>query len=515
MAAKRLFYITNQSLTLYLSDKQGVRQIDRYDVSPESLQRFTAQLAAQPDTPTYALTDLIEEEYRNEALPHVVGSDRKALVERKLGQLFRGTRYRTALRQGRQKKGRRDDEILFTSLSNAEGLNYWLDKVAEAKTPLAGIYSLPLLSQALLQKLKINQPNTLLISQQSNDMLRQTFFNDFYVKSSRLSHLSGDSDSVDLDVLLDVIKKNQRYLHRLRLLPLGSTLSVYFLAHPGATGFSRDAIPDTEELTFSFIDIDEAAEQIGFKSRPAGLQSDLFFVWLLSRVTPAGNYAPLVDRRYYMMHTARRLLVQSGIAATCASLAWGGFNLYRSAETWDDTVHVQAQAKQLEQHLAEAIEAIPPTPLPPYDLQNIVETTENLALQKANPEAMMIAISRALAVHPHLQLDEIEWQVAEAPLTDDAANQLDDDTETNQYQQASLTGHIRPFQEDFHKAFELVTDFVNSLRRDRAFVVVEPVAMPLDTDPASLLNGDVADNRSKTAQRFEIRAVLKVDGDAI
>ena len=516
MNTRRFFYITNQGLTLYLRNKGGLHRVDRYDIDPASLERFNAHLAAQPDIPSYTLTDLIEEDYRNETIPHVIGRDRKALIERKLGQLFRGTRYRTTVFQGRQKEGRRDDKLLFTSLTNAEYLNDWLDRLKQTKTPLAGVYSLPLVSQILLRKLNIRHPNTLLLSQQSNDMLRQTFFNEYDLKNSRLSHLSGADLTADLAFLLDIIQKNQRYLHRLRLLPLGTRLTVYFLAHRDTIGHRHHDMPDAEELSSHIIDMGEAAQRIGLKHQANTLDSEQFFVWLLSRATPSTNYAPQSDRRYFLMHQTRRYAYRASIAATIAGLAWSGLNLYHSAELRDDTALLQSETRQLDQRLSDAMAAMPQTPLPPDDMQSVVETNDRLTKRKSNPERMMIALSRALAVHPNLQLDEIEWSVTEAPVNDENNNEnSDDDTSRAVYQQALVKGHITPFQEDFHHAFALVTGFIKSLRRDRAFLRVEAIAMPLNTDPSSILNGNVASSDTKTTQRFEIRAVLKVDDDAV
>ena len=46
--------------------------------------------------PTYLLTDLIEEDFRHETIPHLSGSSRAALLQRKFDQFYRGTPFHKA-----------------------------------------------------------------------------------------------------------------------------------------------------------------------------------------------------------------------------------------------------------------------------------------------------------------------------------------------------------------------------------------------------------------------------------
>ena len=53
-------------------------------------------LTAYPATPVYLIVDAVEEDYRVETFPHTAGSAQKALLDRKLNQLYRTSTYRAA-----------------------------------------------------------------------------------------------------------------------------------------------------------------------------------------------------------------------------------------------------------------------------------------------------------------------------------------------------------------------------------------------------------------------------------
>ena len=113
--------------------------------------QFSALLQSN-HSPVYLLVDLIEEDFRYETVPHLRGSDRTALLQRKFDQYYRSTPFRKALLQIRQQEGRRDDEMLFTALTNPALIQPWLEILHKNCAPLAGIYSVPDISTPLIKE---------------------------------------------------------------------------------------------------------------------------------------------------------------------------------------------------------------------------------------------------------------------------------------------------------------------------------------------------------------------------
>jgi hypothetical protein len=102
-------------------------------------------------------------------------------MNHKKRRLFENAIYTYGVIQGRESQGRRDDLGLFIALNNPNLLQPWLNLIITFKIPLAGIYSLPLLSENLLKYLP-KAPYTLLVAHtppmgtHSAAGLRQSFF---------------------------------------------------------------------------------------------------------------------------------------------------------------------------------------------------------------------------------------------------------------------------------------------------------------------------------------------------
>ena len=149
-----------QSLLLFLSADRlhaqlmagGKIALQRdFTDTPDGRENFASFLQTAK-CPTYLLTDLIEEDFRHEIVPHLSGSSRTALLQRKFDQFYRGTPFHKATRLQRQKTGRRDDDMLFSALTNPSLITPWLNIMLAQQTPLAGIYSVPQISAPLVQR---------------------------------------------------------------------------------------------------------------------------------------------------------------------------------------------------------------------------------------------------------------------------------------------------------------------------------------------------------------------------
>lgn len=120
------------------------------------------------------------------------GADRRALLARKLGQLYFNSTLCTALSLGLIRNQRPEERVLLTALTNTELLAPWLDANVAAGIALAGIYSLPLLAAALLRRLGIADEPCLLLSVQDQSV-RQSYIENGELYFSRLAPLPNSS----------------------------------------------------------------------------------------------------------------------------------------------------------------------------------------------------------------------------------------------------------------------------------------------------------------------------------
>ncbi len=127
--ARTLLFLSADSFhaSIWSGGKLGASQYFSNDANGR--ENFSAFLKQHRD-PAYMLVDVIEEDFRLETVPHLTGSARKALLARKFEQFYRGTPFRQATLLLRQTDGRRDDEMMFSALTNPQRISPWLDAIA-------------------------------------------------------------------------------------------------------------------------------------------------------------------------------------------------------------------------------------------------------------------------------------------------------------------------------------------------------------------------------------------------
>jgi hypothetical protein len=525
MSHTRIFYLNAHQLMVYLWNGSELDVQCLFDSTPEGQVAFAEYLAAEADIVSAMLVDVVEEEYRNETIPHVLGRDRRAVQNRKLAQQFRHTPYRTCQLQGREKTGRKDDRVLLTALTNPGMITSWLTHINAANVPLAGVYSVPMLGAQLLRKLKIGDSNTLLITEQSNGLLRQSFHGDGYLKISRLSPLTEDSKNNYTKFIVTEIERNQRYLNRLRILPFGKMLDVYVVCHHSRIEQLQQQCQDSEVIRYHIIDINEAARQVGLQQTITDNTSDSLFIRLLAGERPATNYASTQERRYHLMYQARKMMVAAGVVLALSSTAWSVKNVVDGMQYNSSRLGAREQVQRLEENQLQLSRYLPKTPVSPRDMQAAVETYRLLQAYGTSPYLTMSAVGKHLQQYPGLQLDAIQWissldanssiahLEAEAESDDMtfAEQQADIDESTRLYQISLFKGTVKPFYGNYPSAFILVNRFVDSLRKDSRFVEVTATAMPLDVNSRSTLKGVSGTTEQINPAKFEIKTVLRIN----
>jgi len=537
MSIQRIFYITPYEVVIYRLQGGAWHQDARFPSGPESIQPLDEYLAAGKELLSCLYTDLIEEEYRIESIPHLSLRDRKALVQRKLRQQFRSTPFRAAHAQGREKRqknkrGRRDDKVLFTALTNPNNLIFWLDRLAVHKVPVVGIYSLPMISQCLLHKLHLKSEHTLLLTQQQGSLLRQSFFNNFDLKASRLIPISTHDHDERITIQLREVQKDQRYLKRMHLLPHDAQLNVCILTNGKEINHLQERCLDDANTRYQFIDINHVTDKLGLQGEMAAEQSEELFLHLLHEHLSCINYARPADRRYHRMRQLRKGMLATSLLFTLFS-AGISLNNLQSVERLNVEQHLSAdKLQQLERDYQQAQEALPKVLIEPLDMQAAVTAHSKLKKSRFDPKSLLVALSKGVDSNPRIQLEALEWHASDrykeksvtptAPLAIDAMDSpmdtsymADKRDSSELYQIATLKGYLEPVGENYHANFKLVEAFINSLRQTHFFINVSPTKMPLNTDPSVELSGEYNRDKGSPDATFEIRAVMRVSRDAV
>ncbi|MFN3397093.1 MAG: hypothetical protein ACK4ZS_01005, partial [Sulfurimicrobium sp.] len=400
MSTKIIICVTAQRAIAAMFEGGRLGPCQEFAVGEDGQRAFGDLLHDHPGIPVYLMVDFVEEDYHAEVLPHVSGFARQEMVRRKLTQFYRGTPYYTAWVQWRESDKRRDDHYLFAALTNAELLRPWLETLHLFRAPLAGIYLLPMVTQDLLARLKL-QASDLLVVTWHNGGLRQSFFQGGQLKTSRLALADQEHVNSAADLAAD-IGKTRLYLNSLRLVAREAKLMVLLLdTHDGMADLQRHLQADSGFTTTLRLSHDALSARLG--GVPLRCPYALHMT-ALGLQHPANNLAPASATRNFWRYRQRRLIYAASATLTALALAWTGANLYQSRQLDSATRQLETETQALQARYAEITKTFPQAPASAENLEKAVQLAIRVKQDSRTPQRAMLAISRALMANPDLIL---------------------------------------------------------------------------------------------------------------
>lgn len=517
---RRALYVTGHQLTAYEWRRGGLTEAFLFQLGEEGLSEFSSYLREAPSIPVYMVADLVEEEYRRDTVPHVSGQDRRGMVESRIARYFRDTPYHTARFQGRESGGRKDDRVLYSAITSPGLLTPWVDRILQAKVPLAGIYSLPLLCEALVPYVAGEDGQTLIMTLQGSGNLRQCFFSGRYLKMSRLAHVPSKEPAAVADAMLDEAEKLRRYLHSLRLLPRDRPLNVYMLTEGRIAEVLHARARDTDTMHCVLVEISRIADAMGMNPAFVSPYADALFTHMLLRRPPANHYASPRERRYNTLRYARNAMTAATIVLGLGAVAWSGLNVVNGMILSQRGEASQKQAAYYRQRYDEARTGMPELPAEPEELKRAVDAVAMLEEYRTTPLEAMELISLALDAFPELWVEQLAWgrgpgQPPAEEGTDKRKNRYRKADERPGDEHVVLEGRIDPFDGDYRAALDMLEAFAANLRGLQGVVEVRLLKLPLNLSPNQALSGSAVGDRARDEAGFSLIVVFgDQDGQA-
>lgn len=420
--------------------------------APDDRNRFDAFLQTAK-CPAYLLTDLIEEDFRHEIVPHLTGRNRTALLQRKFDQFYRSTPYSQATLLQRQKTGRRDDDMLFSALTNPALITPWLEIMLARQIPLAGIYSVPQISAPLVKDHPSN--HLLLISWEKYSGLRQTYFIEHRLQISRLTPAHDELSF--RDTVVEELSRTYEYLKSLSMLPVGQTLDVRLLGHSDDLFKLQLELPRRADMHYDFIDLADIAKQMKIEHRFTDSDASQIFLHQLATKPPKSSYARPEHTRYNTLWQWRRALNATSAALLLGSLLWSGADIWQSMANEREAASLKEQAQQLANEAQQITLTFPSTQAPASDMKAAVSAIHALNHLAPAPGEILRPVSAALDRYPQIALDELAWQAgATEPVADNSP--ADSHAEI-----ITLNGHLSDFVTDYRAALNYLERFEGEL----------------------------------------------------
>lgn len=450
--------------------------------------------------PVAIIVDAVEEDYRSEVLPHTRGGTRAQLIERKIKQHYRNTPYTTAIWQGRENDGRRDDRFLFAAFTNPELLEPWLEELARQRVPVSGVYLTPLVSRALVVLLGAGDKPVLLVSQRRTG-LRQSFFDRGELKLSRLTSIDVSQPRAGY---AQEILKTRAYLTSLRLIPRDSQLKVLLLDSDGSLGELVRALEQDPGVALERVGPAALAKAVSVEPTALSACPEALHFLASLRGRLVGSLAPLNLLLPFRIDRARRAIfvLAAGIFALSSILA---IVQLRERSQLDSETRALAQAIRVQQNLyAAAARGFPAAPAPADVLQNAVQLSTIVQNQVRTPALALSVAGLALERNPQIYVKRMQWSASKAARQD--APNAAPSAETFE-----IEAEIRPFDGDFRAALAKVERFATDLSKDQRTARVRIIESPLDVSSAANLSGSAAMG-GQTAVPARFRLVFDLQG---
>ena len=448
-------------------------QLDFSDTA-EDREKFASLLQAER-CPIFMLTDLIEEDFRHEVVPHLMGNSRTAMLRRKFEQFYRGTPFHQATLLQRQKTGRRDDDMLFSALTNPSYILPWLGIMQHQQAPLAGIYSVPQISAPLVKAHPSD--HLLLISWEKYSGLRQTYFSEHRLQISRLTPLH--AEMTFNDAVVNELSRTYLYLKSLSLLPVGQILDVRILCHSGDRNDLQQRLPTSSDMRYDLADIEEVGRNLKIDYHFADSDASQIFLHQLALSRPKSHYANAEHTHYFTIWRLRRMLNWGSALILIASLLWAGLNVLQSSGNDTETESLKLQAQGVSREVELATRDLPATTISPEDMKSSVTAVQQIEKYQSLPQSILKPISSFLDHYPQILLIELGW-------TTSAAEPVAGNTQADVPAKIiTLKGHLYGFGDNYRSALNYLDRFQADLVKQGYQVTV--LSAPLDTSPTSSL----------------------------
>ena len=516
---KRAICLAADAVTVYHWQNGDITESFQFDADDTGRFHFARYLQETPILPSYLLVDVVEEEFRQDTVPHVTGSDRRNVLERKLNRNFRNSPYTYHMLQGRQKDGRKDDKVLLTALTNPGAITPWIKLLEQNRIPLAGVYSLPILSKELLKPLGATASNVLLVSMGGTSGLRQTYFRDQQLQISRLARLPRFGTTPYGPYVMAELEKLYRYLNNLRLVSREEPLDIYILAHGEMLVDLNNRIKDTGVTRYNLVDVATLSREMGVEGVLTTPFSDYIYSHLLLSSPPENHYGSEDDTHYFSMHQARVGFYAASILMLLGGTTWSGYNFIQGISLKHQSIKAGKEAAYYQSRYEIAKKDLPPTAVEPAEIKSAIDIFDTLVKHKSTPFLMMGTISNVVNRYPDLQIDGIDWVVDANPNKHPSDNNIvDEDGEGIEkgdykyYQIATIKGHLTPFDGNYRNALGIVKRFANSIKAEENVHHVTIDSLPLDISPESQLTGEARENEQREAI-FALTVVLGVTNE--
>lgn len=500
MIPRRLLYLDSHRLTAYRWQGGNLVPEGAFENGIDGFDRFADYLKSCGVCQYALLANVAEEGHALESIPYLRGTDRAALIARKVSQHFLGTSLSTAISLGYEKTRRKNEKLLISALTNPSYFEPWLQRLRACKAALSGIYSVAQLGGLLMKKLGFSPPRALLLTMQDQS-IRESYLVDGRVHFSRMAPITHSSIAGIASSFSAEAGKLHQYLIGQRLIGRDETLPVLIVAHPLSLAAVRSACPDRPQLSFRVLGNDTLAEALKMRSPPEDSRCDRLFLQLLATQPPPEQFAAHEHLHGFRLSQIRQALLAFGILVLLASLLFSARELYKAREYEGAVAGLVVNERDLMARYQAMSGAIPQTGVDLDTLRRLTDGYGQLKRQQLLPGSALGNLGRVLESVPAISLIEVDWRITHTDPT-----RPESEVQEITTIQASLN---LPSGSGPREALAMVDLFADSLRRnpDQQVRITQP---PVRMESSSPLRGGDSEIEAAQPTAFSLEVTRRL-----
>lgn len=521
MSQKLVLYFTAGARALYRLSGGRLELAASFGADDQGLEELRGFLKGRKGALVTVLADIAGEDFHEDQIPYLRGSDRSTVVQRRLAQRYRDTRLSAAVSLGSAGGERRGERLLLASFTNTQQFTPWLDAIAEAGARLSGVYSAPLLAPVLAARLGARAGRAFIITPNAAG-LRQCYIDDGRLRFARLERTTDLApEALAMFVRLETARLAQ-YLSTLRTLPRdGPPVQVIVVAPDGQRAAFEQALVSDARLVYHTVELGEAARKVGIKRLDPGATSEQLYLHLAVTRPPREQFARVEDRRDFFLWKLHRGILAAGAAGLAACALFAGTLWLDILGTRDQVAAQKREAQDATQQYQRITSTFPVTQTSSDNLKAAVVEFRAIAARTASPEGALQHVSKVLEQFPQVELEALTWSVdvpregaatakpaAEAPAPQQAAGATGAQpgaAASNLSQVLEISGRVEATQRSDYRAItQQVQRFAAALTANSAYRTVR-TQLPFDVTPDATLSGDIGETADRgEAPRFTI-----------
>lgn len=517
---KRIFYFTGHRLSVLHWDAKAFSGTCTFEPDARGFEKFERYLQSAAKIRTKLLVDVIEEDFRLETIPHVYGKDRKAVISRLNDRYFRASRQFTYSEIiGREKTGRKDNKVLLGAITNPSLIQPWLDIIEQCDVPLSGIWTLPLTSKFLLPVINARTGPVLLVSQQVNSNLRQTFFRDGKMISSRQSVINQDATDISKigEFAKPEVDRTVKFLRSQQLISSDEVVQVHIIAADEQRESLEKNFVATEDEQITIHDIKDVEKSIGCNGYDSKF-CDGLYAWLCLKQLDAGShYGSEKERERYVFSLASTAIYAASIILLVLALLITEANVSDAIEYKKSTELLQTQEAGFRKTYKNKFEAYEDVFANAAAMNTAVDLADRIRRHGAvSPLDLYLEVGKAIedARISGITIDTIEWRSEQIRMKNGKPEVVarpniisGDEVRHN----AVISGRIAISNHDYSASVDKIQEVIDTLGEHERVVSVEAIDMPVEirSDKKFAAESGVSqDSKQESEGSFSLRIIM-------